>query len=106
LSNKGKPDYRNPIKESISAVEALCKTINNDEKATLGVALKSLEKKGLMHPALTSAFSSLYGYTSDAQGIRHALTEKSNLSSADARFMLISCSAFINYVIAVTANKA
>ncbi len=104
LSNKERPDYRNSIKESISAVESLCKTISRDEKATLGVALKSLEKKGVMHPALKSAFSSLYGYTNDAEGIRHALMEESNLSSADARFMLISCSAFINYMIAATVN--
>jgi hypothetical protein len=100
LSDKEKPDYRNSIKESISAVEALCKRVCNAEKATLGETLKSLEKKGLMHPALKSAFSSLYGFTNDANGIRHALMEESNLTSADARFMLISCSAFVNYVIA------
>lgn len=105
LSNKQKPDYRNSIKESISAVEALCKKISNDDKATLGAAIKSLEKKGVVHPALKSAFLALYGYTNDAGGIRHALMEESNLSSADARFMLITCSAFINYVIAGTANK-
>jgi hypothetical protein len=104
MSDKKKPDYRNSIKESISAVESLCKTLSEDKKATLGAALKILEKKGVMHPALKSAFSSLYGYTNDADGIRHALMEKSNLTSADARFMLISCSAFVNYVIASSAN--
>jgi hypothetical protein len=105
LSNKENPDYRNSIKESISAVEALCKKISNDDKATLGAALKSLEKKRIMHPALKSAFLALYGWTNDADGIRHALMEESNLSSADARFMLISCSAFVNYVIAGTAKN-
>lgn len=104
LSDRENPDYRNSIKESISAVESLCKTVSGEEKATLGAALKALESKGLMHPALKSAFSSLYGYTNDAGGIRHALMEESNLTSSDARFMLISCSAFINYVIATTSN--
>lgn len=104
LSDKENPDYRNSIKESISAVESLCKTVSEDKKATLGAALKILEKKGVMHPALKSAFSSLYGYSNDAEGIRHALMEESNLTSADARFMLISCSAFTNYVIASTSN--
>ena len=94
------PDYRNSIKESISAVEALCKKVADDDDATLGEAIKILEKKGSVHPALKKAFSSLYGYTSNADGIRHALLEEINLTSADARFMLISCSAFINYVIA------
>lgn len=105
LSDRANPDYRNSIKESISAVESLCKTVSGQEKATLGAALKTLESKGLMHPALKSAFSSLYGYTNDAGGIRHALMEESNLTSADARFMLISCSAFVNYVIASTSSS-
>ena len=104
LSDKKNPDYRNSIKESISAVEALCKIICKDEKATLGAALKILERKRKLHSALKTALTSLYGYTNDADGIRHALMEESNVSSATARFMLISCSAFINYVIASIAN--
>ena len=106
LSNKTKPDYRNSIKESISAVEALCKKISNEESASLGAALKALESRVAVHPALKAAFSALYGYSSDANGIRHALMEKSTLTSADARFMLISCSAFINYVIASTTQDS
>lgn len=99
LSNKKSPDYRNSIKESISAVEALAKKLSKDESGTLGNILKELERSKKLHPALKSAFSSLYGYTSDAEGIRHALLEESNLTKADARFMLICCSAFINYAI-------
>lgn len=100
LRDKINPDFRNSIKESISAVESLCKELSGENKATLGNALKVLEAKGALHPALKSAFSSLYGYTSDSGGIRHALLEESNLSKSDARFMLISCSAFVNYVVA------
>lgn len=44
LSDLKKPDYRNSIKESISAVEALCKIIIGDNKTTLGQALKVIEK--------------------------------------------------------------
>jgi len=102
LSDRKNPDYRNSIKESISAVESLCKSISGKDNATLGAALKELEKNNLLHPALKSAFSSLYGYTNDTGGIRHALMEESTLTGADARFMLISCSAFVNYVIAST----
>ena len=99
LSDRENPDYRNSIKESISAVETLCKKVTGHEKATLDDALKILEEKEVVHPALKKAFSSLYGYTSDADGIRHALMRKSNVTNNDARFMLVSCSAFINYVI-------
>ena len=100
MGDKKDPDYRNSIKESISAVEALCKKISGKDKATLGHAIRFLEEKDYVHADLKEAFSSLYKYTSDSGGIRHALMEEPKLTGADARFMLISCSAFINYVIA------
>lgn len=66
LSDRTAPDYRNSIKESISAVEALCRIITGDEKATLGKALTFLEKKHNLHGSLKTAMTTLYGYTSDA----------------------------------------
>lgn len=98
FSDRNKPDYRNSIKESISAVESCCKTISQDNKATLGKALAVIEKKHGIHGSLKSAFTALYGYTSDAEGIRHALLEESELKQEDARFMLVACSSFINYL--------
>ncbi len=101
LAEKTNPNYRNSIKESISAVEALCKIITGDEKATLGKALTEIESKHKIHRALKSAFSAIYGYTSDSGGIRHSLLESDiSLDLDEAKFMLISCSAFINYLIA------
>lgn len=105
FSDRKVPDYRNSIKESISAVEAYCSIITNDQKATLGQALKKLEDTTKIHPALKKAFSNLYGYTSEANGIRHALLEESDLEQEDAKFMLVSCSAFINYLVDKT-NKS
>lgn len=104
LSDRKSPDYRNSIKESISAVEAICKQIANDAKADLEKALKEIEKKIGLHSALKRAFSSLYAYTSDAHGIRHALLDEPNLDFEDAKFMLVSCSAFINYLIAKSSK--
>ena len=105
LSDKQTPDYRNSIKESISAVESICRLITKKENATLGQALKEVEVKIGLHGALKKGFSNLYGYTSSAEGIRHALLDESELSFEDAKFMLVSCSAFINYLI-VKAEKA
>ena len=99
LSDRSNPDYRNSIKESISAVEAMCKIVTGDEKATLGQAIK---KVGGIHSALQIGFNRIYDYTSDADGIRHALLEEHKLQQEDARFMLIACSAFINYLKAKT----
>ena len=105
FSDRKYPDYRNSIKESISAVEAMCRIITADEKATLGQALKKLEQKGVaLHAALKNSFSSPSGYTNDADGIRHALLEESTLDFDDAKFMLVSCSAFVNYLAAKAAK--
>jgi len=105
LSDRENPDYRNSIKESISAVESLCKVIVDDANAKLGGALKLIEKKIGMHPALTKGFLSIYGYTSDEGGIRHALIDEDTCSFDDAKYMLVSCSAFVNYLI-MKASKA
>lgn len=104
LSNRENPDYRNSIKESISAVEAVCQVFTNDPKVELGTALKVLEDKMGLHGALKNGFRSLYGYTSDADGIRHAMLEVSNLTFIDAKFMLVACTAFINYIIGKAAD--
>ena len=99
------PDYRNSIKESISAVEAAVKHISGDPNATLGAALKFIEKSNGMHPALKEGFSKLYGYTSDANGIRHALMNEDEVSEAEARWMIVSCSAFVNYLISMASSE-
>lgn len=95
LSNKENPDYRNSVKEAISAVEAACRLVTGNRSATLGDALKRIDN---VHPAMSQAFSRLYGFTNDASGIRHSLTDESTISYADAKFMLIACSAFVSYL--------
>jgi hypothetical protein len=99
LSRRENPDWRNSIKESISAVEAAARVLTGDEKATLGDALKVLDRDKKLHGAFNKAFSALYGYTSDADGIRHALLDDPDLDFHDAKFFLIACSAFANYLI-------
>ena len=98
LSDRENPDYRNSIKESISAVESIAKIITDDPKVSLGKALLILEKDGKLHKTLKEGFSRLYGYTSDEGGIRHAMLEEPNIDSHDARFFLLSCTSFVNYL--------
>lgn len=101
FSNRKSPDYENSIKESISAVEAMCCIITGltGAKATLGAAIKKLKDNGVhIHGAMENAFSSLYGYTSDESGIRHGGIDFKNAPAEDAKYMLISCSAFVNYL--------
>ncbi len=109
MSDRKSPNFPNSIKESISSIEAICRLVCRED-TTLGKALDKIEKEGKikLHGALKRAFESLYGYTSTAEGIRHAhglLEDKSSLGLEDAKFMLISCSAFVNYM-KVKMNKA
>jgi hypothetical protein len=99
LADRKKPDYRNSIKESISAVESVCRVISDDPKAELGKALKTLDSVVELHPALKGGFLKMYGYTSDEGGIRHAMLDQSNCDFEDAKYMLVACSAFVNYLI-------
>ena len=97
LSKHPNGDYRNSIKESISAVEAIVREITGENTLNL----KKLEDAGVMLPSvLQKSFELLYGYTNNkSTGIRHALMDDANIPSADeATFMLVSCSAFINYL--------
>jgi hypothetical protein len=105
LSDRKNPNYRNSIKESISAVEATCRIITNEN--TLGKALNKLEEKGLnINNQLKAGFDKIYAYTNDKEsGIRHAIVQQPNEPDfSDAKYMLVSCSSFINYLI-IKAKK-
>lgn len=106
LSDRESPDYANSIKESISAVERMCSIIVG--KATsLGDALNNLQKKGVsVHPQLRSAFEKLFAYTNGASGIRHAgELDGKDATFEEAKFMLVSCCAFVNYLTGLMAKQ-
>jgi len=99
FSRKPAPDYRNTIKEAISGVESVVRVITGDPKATLGDGLKKLEEMKPLHTAFKQAMDKLYGYTRDEGGIRHSLIDLGKVDEADAKFMLLTCSAFINFCV-------
>jgi hypothetical protein len=100
LAKRPDPDYRNSIKESISAVEALAKQLGTSESQGLAGALTELGKKVPLHGGLRAGLLSLYGYTSDEGGIRHAMLEEPNLGYEEAKYMAVACSAFVNFLAA------
>lgn len=104
ISKKPKPDLKNVIKESILMVEVISRLIEPNEN-TLGKALNRLETNQKINPTLKLAFEKLYAYTNGKNGIRHALMENENISIEDARFFLIACSAFTNYLIVKANNE-
>lgn len=99
LADRENHDYPNSVKESISAVEAVIKTITGP-KDDLAAGLKRLEEAGLkIHPALKGAWLKMYGWTSDEDGIRHAGIEAADVDQALAKYALVTCSAFVSYLV-------
>lgn len=99
LGKKPTPDYRNAIKEAISAVESLCNKLTAKKSSGLKEALNELEKYIQIHGAMKQGFLKLYGYTSDQYGIRHAIFDEQDVGYHEAKYMIVSCSAFINFII-------
>lgn len=100
LSQRPEPDLRNAITEAISAVESAARVVSGNSKATLGDALKVLERSGHIHPCLRDAWLKLYGYTSDEHGLRHAMLEEPDLDFATTKYLVVSCAAFVNLLAA------
>lgn len=68
-------------------------------QATLGATIKKLKDNGVhIHNAMERAFLALYGYTSDETGIRHGGIDFQRVPAEDAKYMLVSCSAFVSYL--------
>ncbi len=99
LSKKPNPDYRNSIKESISAVEATVKIITNISGGGIKSAMSMLENDFPVHGAMKEGIIKLYGWTCNADGIRHGLLEESTVGFDEAKYMIVMCSAFVNYLI-------
>ena len=94
-------DWAGSVRESIHAVEAMAVRLAPGTD-TLGAALKALEQRGHLHGSLKAAFGSLYGYSSDEEGVRHALVfgNEAQVDEADALFMLGACASFVSYLLA------
>ena len=105
MSDRRVPDFRNSIKESISAVETVCRLITESRADTLGAAIKKVSSKAPLHPAFEQALLKLYGFTSDEGGVRHALMEETSLRYSDAKFMLVLCSGFVNFLLTRCAEE-
>lgn len=105
LADKQNPQYGKVAGEAILAVEASVYSLTG--KKTLGDGVKELGKQGLpVHSAIIRAWSAMYGYSSDAGGIRHANIGGEEVDAAMAVYLFVTCSAFINLLTKVAATSA
>ena len=103
FSDRESPDYVNSIKESISAVESICKNFLGKNTA-LGSCLNQLTFD--FSPTFKAGITKMYNWTSQDGGIRHGQNdEEIVISFEDAKYMLVICSAFVNYLVAKKAKS-
>ncbi len=105
LSKRPNPDYLNSVKEAITAAESAARSFAPGKTSTLGDAVDRLAKTNGLHKSLAEAWKRMFGYTCDANGIRHGGTDEPvNLDFAFAKYMLVTCSAFVNYLVEEFGN--
>jgi hypothetical protein len=99
LSDRTNPDFINSIKESISSVESLLNILAGTNNNPLNKAIQKLPFE--IDKNFGTALIRLYSWTSSADGIRHGETgEEIKSSFEEAKYMLVICSSFVNYLIA------
>ena len=93
-------DWAGGIRESIHAVESVVNQLTDGSAGSLSSALNLLDGSIELHPALKKAIKSLYGYTSNEQGIRHPLVERdvAAVGMDEAVFMLGACASFCSFL--------
>jgi len=95
LSDKKEPDYEGSIRESVHAVESLAKIITGKDKSLSGL-IQSLTET---HYNLREGFKELYNWSS--KNLRHGKSGKELPAGfEEVIYMMVTCSAFVNYVIA------
>lgn len=96
LSSRENPNYGKAMDESLEAVEAAVHSLTG--KKVLSEGLKMLKRgECLAHPALVQAWDKMYAWASD-DGIRHAEFRDVPKDQATAVYVLVTCSAFVNYL--------
>ena len=100
FSLKPEADYKNSIKESVSAVETLLKQKVTENGRGIKGALSILKEKLKIHSALCDSVDKMYAFSSDESGIRHGTWGADNDTGFfEAKYMLVMSTAFINYLI-------
>lgn len=91
-------DAENSIKESISAIESICKTFYPDA-STLGDALKMMRKDGSVSSMLITIVEKFYAYANAEPAVRHGSNKDSAVLEHDAELALHFAAAFIRTLI-------
>ena len=92
-----KPDYADAVRCAIAAVESAMRILDGKAK-TLGDAIKRARKAGTSYnQRLLDGLEKLYAYASEA--VRHGSNEPVEVTEPEAKLMIVTCSAIVNYLL-------
>lgn len=98
ISETGNKDFKNAIKESITALEELMNIILNTSGLVLGNAIEQYSQKYEINNDLRESIKSMYRYASNVNGIRHGNNKDNDeVTFEEAKLVLLFCSSTINY---------
>lgn len=98
FSRTERPDYINTVKEAVSGVEAAAKVITGT--SPLGKALGKLGRdRPEIDAGLLNGWKAIYGFASNVA--RHGSDEVPDVSQDLARYILVTCSAFVNFLVSL-----
>lgn len=91
--------FADSVRESMQAIESAARSLTGSSK--FSDALSTIEQERRLHTAFKRGLTSLYGYSSDEEGIRHPLLENGDaaVSEADAILMLGICASAVTYLL-------
>ena len=90
-------NWKQSVRESISSLESLLYDATG--KKSFAKAIDTLKPNLEIHGALIEGWKKIYGYTSDKDGIRHAmLSESSQVDEHEAIYMYGACAGFVAYI--------
>ena len=94
-------NHADAIVDCIHAVESVARFFDPKASETLGPAIDSLQRQGVLkHPALAKVIRVLYGFTSNEEGVRHALVfnDEADVDINEAMLMFGACASLAAYL--------
>ncbi len=101
MADKESPDLDGAVLAALQSVEAVVRMIDDHSDADddFVAAMNRVKDRIGLTGALDDGFLKLCGLTYNQSGFSHTLKDDAALSPDDARFILVSCSAFANYLL-------
>lgn len=94
------PDLEKGVSEAVSAVEAVARLVVSDAKATLGECVKALRLRGVIEAPLLKGFEELWGFSSEAENVRHGGGAGPQLAPEAARYLVSVAAAALELLLA------